>query len=86
MNATVIPIRSAAHRLGVHENTIRNWIERGIIRCRRLPSGVRRIPLDEVERLEREMFLVSGSFPEDKWVTPPASQADHETGGYRPQF
>ncbi len=56
-----VPIRQAALRLGVHENTVRNWVDRDIIASHRLPSGVRRIPASEIERLEHEMFAVPTS-------------------------
>jgi DNA-binding transcriptional MerR regulator len=52
----MIGARQVAARPGVHENTIRNWEERGILHAVRLPgSGYRRYELDEVERLAREM-------------------------------
>jgi excisionase family DNA binding protein len=57
-----IPIKEAAERFGVHENTIRNWIDRNVLRAYRLPSGVRRLPVEEVERLERDLFAVPTSF------------------------
>jgi excisionase family DNA binding protein len=57
-------IKDAAVRLGVHENTIRNWIDRGILRSYRLPSGHRRLLAEEVERLEGEMFSVPTSVNE----------------------
>jgi excisionase family DNA binding protein len=56
MPDTMIGARQVAARLGVHENTIRNWEERGILRALRLPgSGYRRFDLEEVERLAQEM-------------------------------
>lgn len=64
MSTIHIPIRSVAKRLSVHENTIRNWIDRGILHAVRLPTGTRRVPAKEVERLEAEMFGVPSSFPE----------------------
>lgn len=49
-------VRETARALGVHENTIRNWEERGVLRAVRLPgSGYRRFDLSEVERLRSEM-------------------------------
>jgi excisionase family DNA binding protein len=49
-------VRETARRLGVHENTVRNWADRGILRPMRLPgSGYRRFDVAEVERLAREM-------------------------------
>ena len=50
-------VRETARRLGVHENTVRNWEERGQLRAIRLPgSGYRRFDLAEVERLRMEML------------------------------
>jgi excisionase family DNA binding protein len=50
-------VREAATKLGVHENTIRNWEERGLLHGIRLPgSGFRRFPKEEIERMRREMF------------------------------
>lgn len=50
-------VRQTAHELGVHENTVRNWEERGLLHGIRLPgSGYRRFPREEVDRMRREMF------------------------------
>jgi excisionase family DNA binding protein len=50
-------VRETASRLEVHENTVRNWEERGLIRAVRLPgSGYRRFDLAEVERLRADML------------------------------
>lgn len=50
-------VRQAANELGVHENTIRNWEDRGLLHGIRLPgSGFRRFPKEEIERMRREMF------------------------------
>src|SRR5438270_13038697 len=49
-----VSVREAATRLGVHENTIRNWVDRGLLRAVRLPgSGYRRIDVAGVERIRR---------------------------------
>ncbi|MGZ4308843.1 MAG: PxKF domain-containing protein [Gaiellaceae bacterium] len=49
-------VREAARVLGVHENTVRNWEARGLLRAARLPgSGYRRFAVEEVERLRAEM-------------------------------
>jgi excisionase family DNA binding protein len=66
-----VPIREAAKRLGVHENTIRNWADRRVIRSHRLPSGIRRIPRSEIERLEHEIFAVPASFADERVVAAP---------------
>lgn len=50
-------VRQTAEQLGVHENTIRNWEERGLLHGFKLPgSGFRRFPRDEIERMRREML------------------------------
>jgi excisionase family DNA binding protein len=50
-------VRETAQQLGVHENTVRNWEQRGLLHGIKLPgSGFRRFPRDEVERMRREML------------------------------
>lgn len=50
-------VRETAQQLGVHENTVRNWEERGVLRGIKLPgSGFRRFPRKEVERMRREIL------------------------------
>ncbi len=52
----LIGAREAAARLGVHENTIRNWEARGVIRSVRMPvSGHRRYDANEVARFAEEL-------------------------------
>ncbi len=53
---TTILISDAAERLGIHENTVRNWIDQGLLDGYWTPTGRRKLRLDSVERLEREMF------------------------------
>ena len=56
MPATLINVREAAARLGVHENTVRNWEAKGILRAIHLPvSHYRRFELGEIDRMAREM-------------------------------
>jgi excisionase family DNA binding protein len=75
-----IPISDAAERLGVHENTVRNWIDQGLLDGYRTPTGRRKLRLDSVERLEREMFGVPSPVVEiDKFhKTPPQSNQPRE--------
>jgi hypothetical protein len=50
-------VRDTARALGVHENTVRNWESRGLLRAVHLPgSGFRRFATEDVERLRAEMF------------------------------
>lgn len=45
-------VRQAAQRLGIHENTVRNWVRQGLLSDARLPgSRFLRLRADEVERL-----------------------------------
>jgi excisionase family DNA binding protein len=52
----LMQVRAAARQLGVHENTLRRWEEAGLIQAIRLPSGVRRFRLDDVERLRQQIY------------------------------
>lgn len=53
----LLNVRDTARALGVHENTIRNWEARGILRAVHLPgSGFRRFSAQDIERLRAEMF------------------------------
>jgi excisionase family DNA binding protein len=52
---TLLGVREAARRLGVHENTLRRWETAGLIRAVKLPTGVRRFREEDVERLHDEM-------------------------------
>jgi excisionase family DNA binding protein len=77
-NVDMIPLREAAQRLGVHENTVRNWIDRGVIVGVRLPTGTRRLPVAEVERLEREMVAMPTSFAPEVVVAAPKPVTEEE--------
>jgi hypothetical protein len=55
---TYVTLKRAAEALGVHEQTLRSWEKRGLIRMIRLPgSGYRRVPVEEIRRLQNEMAL-----------------------------
>jgi len=56
-NRELLNVRDTARALGVHENTVRNWEARGILRAVHLPgSGFRRFAVEDVERLRTKMF------------------------------
>lgn len=59
----LLQVREAARGLGVHENTLRRWEERGLIKAVRLPTGVRRFRSEDVGQLQAQMF--SGFAPAD---------------------
>jgi hypothetical protein len=67
----LLNVRDTARILGVHENTIRNWEERGILRALHLPgSGYRRFAAQDVERLRTEMFAQLAPATEGPVVNP----------------
>lgn len=53
----LVSLKEAARALSVHEQTIRNWERRGIIRLVRLPgSRYRRVPVSEIVRLQARLW------------------------------
>jgi excisionase family DNA binding protein len=75
---TTIPISVAAERLGVHENTVRNWIDRGLLDGYLTPTGRRKLRLTSVERLEREMFGFPSPAVEMTEPTPAPPPSDEQ--------
>ena len=63
--AQLMQVRQVAQTLGVHENTIRRWEERGLLQAVRLPSGVRRFRPEDVEAMREQMFSGFASLRED---------------------
>lgn len=64
-------VRETAQLLGVHENTVRNWEARGLLRAVRLPgSGFRRFSSGDVERLRRDVFEQLAPATEGRVVNP----------------
>lgn len=60
----MLSISQAAKMLGVHPQRLRAWEKQGLIKPVRLPSGVRRYPLSEIERILR----AGGATPEPETV------------------
>lgn len=54
MGIRLLSVGQAAKELHVSPSTVRNWVDKGYISAFRLPSGVRRIPQNEVTRLVNE--------------------------------
>lgn len=74
MPTTLVNVREAAARLGVHENTVRNWESKGILRAIHLPvSHYRRFELSEIERMAREMRAHLAPADEGYAIEPSAS-------------
>jgi excisionase family DNA binding protein len=68
--APLMQVRQAAHALGVHENTVRRWEERGLLHAVRLPSGVRRFRPEDIEQMREQMFSGFAPLTADDDVTP----------------
>jgi excisionase family DNA binding protein len=66
----LMQVRQVARTLGVHENTVRRWEQRGLLHAVRLPSGVRRFQPAEVESLRAQMFSSLPSLRADEDITP----------------
>ncbi len=71
-----VSIKQAANELGVHENTIRNYFDRGVIVGYRLPSGHRKIGRDELDRIKAEVFELPTSFSEVPVTKAPRRQGE----------
>lgn len=54
MNQFLKP-HQAANMLGVHPNTLRNWVELGIITERRTPTNHRLFDRKEIEQLQQKI-------------------------------
>lgn len=67
----LVGVRQAAKTLGVHENTLRRWEERGLLRAVRLPSGVRRFRSEDVDELRARMFSGFAPLRDDDDIAPP---------------
>lgn len=67
---TLMQVREAARTLGVHENTLRRWEERGLLRAVRLPSGVRRFRAEDIDALREQMFSGFAPMRADDDVVP----------------
>jgi len=63
--AELMQVRQAARVLGVHENTVRRWEERGLLQAVKLPSGVRRFRIEDIAAIREQMFSGFAPLPED---------------------
>src|SRR3990170_114676 len=60
-------VRETAKRLGVHENTVQNWVRKGILPTARIPgSRYHRFDVRDVERLQRSRGAPVDSVEEDR--------------------
>lgn len=74
---TYVTLKKAARALSVHEQTIRNWGRRGVIRLVRLPhSRHRRVPTSEIARLKAQMIQAEPYTNAGVRLEPPLDDAD----------
>jgi excisionase family DNA binding protein len=68
----LLSVRETARRLGVHENTVRNWARDGILPTARVPgSRFHRFDARDVERLRQQRgAIVSSIEPERRTIGP----------------
>ena len=67
-------VRETARRLGVHENTIRNWVREGILPTARIPgSRFHRFDAQDVERLLRQRGSAVSSVAAERRTIGPES-------------
>jgi hypothetical protein len=68
----LLNVRQTAERLGVHENTIRNWARSGVLSTAKLPdSRVHRFYVRDVERLRRQRGAAVVSRKKELWSIGP---------------
>jgi excisionase family DNA binding protein len=69
-----LTLKRAAQVLGVHRRTLLSWEQKGLIRIARLPqSGYRRVPAEEVKRLQG--IMLAGGEPAGVRLAPPRRDA-----------
>lgn len=53
----LLTVSQAAALLGVHQDTLRAWADKGLVPVIRTPTGYRRFDPDEIERVREEMGI-----------------------------
>jgi len=52
----MIGVSQAAAELGVSPNTLRAWVDKGLVPAVRLPSGARRFTREQLDDIKAQMF------------------------------
>ncbi len=84
--ATLLSVRDAADRLGVHVTTVRRWTDDGRLASVRTEGGHRRIPSDAVERFIATKDDTSLMAPSAPAVGNPADEAWAEHAAVRTRY
>lgn len=79
-------LRESAEKLGVSNGTVRNWIDKGYIRAVHYPSGVRKVPETEINRLLERMFTFAPADQEATEVAPRRRRQEIEPEEWGPAF
>lgn len=77
-------LRHSAEKLGVSYGTVRNWIDKGYIQAVHYPSGVRKIPETEINRLLERMFALAPAEVEPEEVAPRRTRRELEPEEWEP--
>lgn len=56
MNNRAITVLKAAEICRVSPDTVRRWVDKGVLPAYRLPSGHRRLDIDQVLQFQRELM------------------------------
>lgn len=64
--ADTLTISQAAELLGVHQNTLRGWADKGLVPVVKLPSGYRRFRPSDIERELAKMESAPTRAPQPK--------------------
>ena len=81
MGIHLLSVGQAADELHVSPSTVRNWVDKGYIHAFRLPSGVRRIPQDEITRLVNDYFKFAAPIDAADGVDLALEPEEQETWG-----
>lgn len=79
-------LRDSAEKLGVSYGTVRNWIDKGYISAVHYPSGVRKVPETEIDRLLERMFAFAPAEQESEEVAPRRRRRELEPDEWDPAF
>jgi excisionase family DNA binding protein len=55
----LLTISQAAAELGVHQNTLRSWVDKKIVPATILPSGYRRFSSEQMAEIKAKMGLTA---------------------------
>jgi DNA-binding transcriptional MerR regulator len=57
----LLTISQAARELGVHQNTLRSWVDKELVPAVILPSGYRRFTHEQITQIKQDLGLEAGA-------------------------